>query len=106
MATHQYSMPCIVINAPEWFKDPGFLKMLNYNGEEPGKFGTRRAATWHIAGQEPDEDSDVFMTWEGEEGCEREFLSDSIWNEITEIVRSALPPGVNDCVLWIKNLDL
>jgi hypothetical protein len=56
-------MPCIVINAPEWFKDPGFIKMINYNGEEPGKFGTRRAATWHIAGQEPDEYSDVFMTW-------------------------------------------
>ncbi|MFA5375915.1 MAG: hypothetical protein WC455_09250 [Dehalococcoidia bacterium] len=100
----QKPVPCVVIHAPEWFKDPGFLKMLNYNGEEPNKHGSRRAATWHVAGTPTDVDSDVFMTWEGEEGSEQDFLSEEIWNEITAAVRSSLPSYTTFCVVWIKNL--
>lgn len=100
----QKPVPCVVINAPDWFKDPGFLKMINYNGEEPDIYGRRRAATWHMAGDPPNEYSDVFLTWEEQEGSEAIFLSEKMWNEITAAVRSSLPSYTTFCVVWIKNL--
>jgi hypothetical protein len=105
MPTIDGKIPCVIINAPEWFKDPGFLKMLNYNGEEPEKYGSRRAATWHVAGTPTNVDSDVFMIWDGEEGSEEDFLSEHIWNEICLFVRAALPSSITHCVVWIKNLE-
>lgn len=95
---------CVEISAPEWFKDPSFIKMLNYNGEEPEKHCRRKAATWHVPGDQPSEYSDVFMVYDGGEGSEREFLSDELWAEIEAVAEKALAgTGKTFCVLWIKN---
>lgn len=97
---------CVVVNAPEWFKDPGFVRMLNYQGDEPEKYGGCRTATWHVPGDKPNEYSDVFMIYDGEQS-DSDFLSDEIWAEIEAVAEEALAgSGRTFCILWIQNLGV
>lgn len=91
-------IPCVMINAPEWFKDPGFVAFLECSD-------LRRTATWHIPGQPVSSLSDVFVTYDAGEGSDDEDIPEHIWNEICLFVRAALPSSITYCVVWIKNLE-
>ena len=72
----------ISINRPEWFKRADFLKFLN----SPG------TATWHHAGQQAGEYSDVFLLVDPSldgEGPESSELPEDIWNEVVAAATKA-----------------
>lgn len=75
------------INAPEFFKDAGFIDWLN-NGA--------RKFTWHETGHHPEEWSDVIVmvdpgfTGEGSDSD----MPAHIWNQIVEICRAKLGGSV------------
>lgn len=91
----------LIINAPEFFKDPAFMAWLNNN--EP-KF------TWHIKGNTvADEYSDVVvcvdpsLSGEGTDSNMPEY----IWNKIVEACREHIGTGSgeNHYMVRLTNLD-
>ena len=95
-------MPLVKINAPGWFSDPKFLEWLN----------APRTATWHTAGEAPDDYSDVFFTFcdgDGSDspcgGDERPHIPEPIWNYIEYAVNKELGMH-NECLVWVTNLEI
>lgn len=85
------------ISAPEFFKDPEFIKWLN-NGD--------RKFTWHDTG-EPDEWSDVVVAVDPSltgEGSDSD-MPEAIWNQIVQACRDhykdrAITNGVH-ILVWL-----
>jgi hypothetical protein len=90
-------MPCIKINAPEWFDREDFKAFLNLR-EESG----RTTATWHWQGAEPGEFSDVFFSYDHGEGSDWEVIPPDIWARICEIVNNE---RVVYALIWLTNLE-
>lgn len=96
--------PCksLVINAPEFFKDPAFMAWLN-NG--------RPKFTWHIKGNVvSDEYSDVVVCVDPSlngEGIDSD-MPQYIWNKIVEVCRQYIGPrsGEYHYMVRITNLDV
>ena len=64
-------LPLIRINAPEIFADERFGEWLNTVTTDGRKnVPGHRTATWHRPGEEPGEDSDIFMLLAGPDGME------------------------------------
>ena len=87
---------CLIINAPEWYERPEFLRLLNR------PTGERQTATWHNGGQ-PDEFSDIFLVYDNGEGSDifqEEGLED-IWDLICDLAQRH---GMQYGVVWIKNI--
>lgn len=91
----------LVINAPQFFKDPAFVAWLN-NGEP--KF------TWHRAGEEPGEYSDVVVTVDpglSGEGSDADMPA-HIWDQIVDVCKvqfGTLPDGENHIMVRLTNED-
>lgn len=82
------------LNVPEWYQRPDFLAWLN----EPGR------ATWHKRGEPATEYSDVFFTFDHEEGSDFDLLMpEDIW---TAICKQAEIHGFSYGVVWISNVGL
>jgi hypothetical protein len=90
-------MPCVRINAPEWFGRADWQAFLDNQQE------FSRLATWHERGKSPNEFSDVFVTYDGGEGSDAEEIPADIWLSIRERMESL---GIDFAVLWITNLDV
>jgi hypothetical protein len=84
-------IPCIRINAPEFFEDAEFVRWL----ESPD------AATWHCKGKQVNDHSDAFMTYDHEEGSDYTELPEWIWNSICDTMDVY---GYKFALLWITNL--
>ncbi len=90
------------INAPEFYKDPGFIQWLNSKG----------TATWHnnTHAVEPTEMSDVFFTFDAGDGSDAPnpdyqpgpCIPEHIWQKITRALDAA---GVDECLVWMSNLQ-
>lgn len=94
-------LPLIRINAPEIFQDPAFIAWLNRKDE-------LAVATWHKAGEEPNEFSDVFMVVDGpNDGSEYGMLPDHIWDKIYKICKEHVPLryGEAHCFVWLTNCE-
>lgn len=72
------------IMAPPWYEREDFLDFINGRRESQGD---SRPATWHLEGQEADEYSDVFVTYDGEEGSDADHIPPDIWEAICVLVR-------------------
>lgn len=87
------------IDAPAWFKNPEFLQWLNHPG----------TATWHHAGSDPNDYSDVFFTFCQGEGSDYPGslaipgIPDEIWKHLEFIV--AEQHGWDaEVLIWVSNL--
>lgn len=83
---------CVRLDAPEFYKDPDFVKWLNES-----KKGI--IATWHTGGA-PNDFSDIFVTYDGGDGSNSD-MPEHIWDEISLTCRKM---DVNYCVVWITNV--
>lgn len=88
---------CLRLYAPEWYRRPEFLAVL----ERPA--GTWPTATWHKPGTPPDEYSDVFLTFDNQEGSDvfEDPGCQDIWQAICD---AAAQIGMTYGVVWISNL--
>jgi len=84
----------VEISAPEFYRDPEFLKWLN----NPD----RHQATWHVKGKKVNEFSDLFFTYDGGEGSDSDMPS-RIWEMIHQELKRQ---GVKFCVVWVKSFDI
>jgi len=96
----------IRIDCPEWFERADFRRWLN-NPDKPN------LATWHTTGKDPDEYSDIFMTYDHGEGSDAYGppdpdepaplgdFPDDIWEDICEVCRNN---GIDYCVIWLSNV--
>lgn len=90
-------MHCLKLNVPHWFRRGDFMEWLN----------TRRrsendpVATWHRGGK-PNEYSDVFFTFDHDEGSEFNLLPEEYWEEIMRIAKER---QVEWAVIWLTNLQ-
>lgn len=105
------AMPLVEINAPSFFKDPDFLKLLN----DP----QQQVATWHSRDTEPGDCSDVFIYhsqayWHDNELCAygthydygaNGGLPEHIIAVIAEAVQHATGSMNTECLIWITNLN-
>ena len=90
---------CLRIDAPEWYRRQDFRDFLN--GKRDGQEG-RSPAMWHRRGEEPDEMSDVFVTFDTGEGSDAEgIIPDDIWEAICAIAEKH---GFEDGIVWISNV--
>ena len=87
--------PLLRINWPEVYEDPEFVEWLN-NPENIH-------ATWH-RGEEPNEYSDLFFTWDSVEGSDSD-MPERYWDKICEIAEEQYGPS-GYCLVWLTNLDL
>lgn len=83
----------VEISAPEFYRDPEFLKWLN----NPD----RHQATWHVKGKSVSEFSDLFFTYDGGEGSDSDMPS-HIWEKIHKELKQR---GVKWCVVWVKSFS-
>jgi hypothetical protein len=83
----------VEISAPEFYRDPDFLKWLN----NPD----RHQATWHVKGKRVNEFSDLFFTYDGGEGSDSDMPS-PIWEKIHQELKQR---GVKWCVVWVKSFS-
>ncbi|MDD5191478.1 MAG: hypothetical protein PHE50_10655 [Dehalococcoidales bacterium] len=87
----------LIINAPEFFLDPGFVAWLN-NGEAK--------ITMHQGG-EPGEYSDVVVLVDPSlngEGSDSD-MPENIWNQIIDACRQNFKPrGGYHLIIWIRNI--
>jgi hypothetical protein len=84
---------CIRINSPEWFKRADFIKYLR----------DAHTATWHDkASDTPTETSDVFFTYDADEGSDAEDMPEDIWREVSQICQSE---GVEFAIVWVTPID-
>jgi len=103
--------PLVRINAPSFFRDTNFVRWLN----SPES----RAATWHARGNEPAEDSDVFIHYGGADWKNNTFnaegsdypdlptrpgIPEAIYALIAEAVAEATGSMENEALVWISNL--
>ena len=85
-------IPCLRINAPEWYQREDFRAWLNGAGR----------ATWHTRGELPSEYSDVFITFDHGEGSDYDVLMpEDIWQEISA---AAAANRLEDGLVWISNV--
>jgi len=89
-------IPCLRINAPEWYKRQDWRKFMR----RPG------LATWYIPagarGKIAGGCGDVFFTYDNENGSDAEDIPTDIWEKICELCRSA---GHYHCLVWVTNLQ-
>lgn len=105
-------MPVVRIDAPEWYRRQDFQDWLTGAGKRDGK----HPATWHKAGEEPNEYSDVFVTYDSGDGSDNPacFEDDvdlsshcvmprDIWSQICDLLKEN---GMEktECLIWIANL--
>ena len=92
-ATFNYIGRVLRLNAPFWYRRKDFLDWLNSG---------KAIATWHKKGEVPGEFSDVFFTFDHEEGSDRDDLPEDIWQEVCAIAKEQ---GFTDGVVWVSNLQ-
>lgn len=91
-------MGLIRVDAPVWYAREDFLEWLDTDG----------TATWHVKGSPPTEYSDVFVTFDQGDGSDSPVstmapaIPEDIWEELCKIVSAA---GLDECLLWIRNLE-
>ena len=93
------SAQCLIINAPEWFKDPVFVAYLNRLANSQC---SRRIATWHKGGK-PGDFSDIFVVYDNHEGSDF-FEEDGLEYVWGTICAEADKVGMTYGVVWIKNI--
>ena len=89
---------CVRIYAPEWFERGDFREFLRKQTGHP----VRPLATWHQAGAEPHDMSDVFMTLQGSDLSEADLLPPDITESILAIARAS---EVDLGVVWLSNAN-
>lgn len=90
---------CLRIDAPEWYLREDFRDFLNGNREGQQN---KSPAMWHQRGAEPDEMSDVFVTFDNGEGSDAEgCIPDDIWEAICAIAKKH---GFEEGIVWIANV--
>lgn len=104
-------MPVVRINAPEWYLRPDWLAWisgLSSNFRRTGD-GLDGPATWHRRGSLlPAAGSDVFFTYDDGDGSDSPqgtadpVIPEDIWAEIARVVKDA---GINECLVWVSNLQ-
>lgn len=78
-----------------WYERKDFMDFIR--GRRPNQFG--RPASWHDPTEDDYEDfSDVFVTFDHEDGSDREAIPPDIWEEICQICRNA---GMEYGLVWI-----
>lgn len=94
--TISHNRTLVRINAPEFYKDPDFIRWLNHPG----------VATWHDKDSPPNEFSDVFFNYDHFDGSDAPVMGDDrpaipphIWNVICAEL------GDIDCLVWLSNLQ-
>lgn len=94
-------LECITLTAPHWWADPDFLLWLNH----------RNTATWHAAGEEPDDFSDCFILYDNGEGSDAPWNPDRstgdcipshLWEELTQFLEAQ---GIRYCIVWLLPYD-
>jgi hypothetical protein len=83
----------VEIGAPEFYRDPEFLKWLNNKN--------RNQATWHVKGKSVNEFSDLFFTYDGGEGSDSDMPT-HIWEKIHQELKKR---GLKFCVVWLKSFS-
>lgn len=83
------------INCPEFYEDPDFLDWIN------GKTGCE-LLTWHVAGDEAGDYSDVFLNYDHGDGAYSEDVPEHIWEEICRLAEEA---GFEYGMIWLTNLN-
>jgi len=82
----------IRINAPDFYRDPDFLRWLDHPD--------RHQATWHNKGTPPGEFSDLFFTYDQGEGSDSD-MPGNVWDFLhKELSRQ----GVTFALVWVSNL--
>ena len=84
----------VKINAPEFCTDQEFVMWLN----DPQ--GSR--ATWHKVGEQPNEYSDIFFTFDGGEGSASD-MPEHIWELLCDLIQEEFGANVY-CLVWLTNL--
>jgi len=93
MAVFKYVGRVLRIDASEWYQRKDFMDWLNSG---------KPIATWHRKGEVPGEYSDVFITFDHEEGSDRDSIPEDVWQEICRIAREQ---HFEDGLVWIANLE-
>lgn len=90
----------LVVNVPEFFQDPAFLGWLNDD--------TTSVFTWHSAGSEPGEWSDVIVGVDPSlngEGSDAD-MPPHLWHALIELCQERLVPSNGPHILVrLTNLD-
>ena len=91
------------INAPEWYRDPDFCRWLR----------SRNTATWCAIGEDPNEESDAFFTYDDGDGSDAPLpnhphptmrgLPEHIWSQVCALIEASHGKGI-DCLVWVSNL--
>ena len=90
--------PCIKINVPQWYEREDFQKWLN--DRAAGIRTDIRLATWHQY-DEPGEYSDIFVTYDHDEGSDLEEMPKGCWEDLCRVCKER---GIKHAVLWLTNL--
>jgi hypothetical protein len=92
-------LPCLQINAPEWYQREDFLRYIQQglNQQHPGL----GVATWH-RGPQASEFSDLFLWFEDGDGSDFGLMPEDIWQELCRICQEA---DFNGGIVWITNLE-
>jgi hypothetical protein len=78
-------LECLSINCPEWFARPDFQAWLQ------NAIATQSLATWHKAGDAPNEFSDTFITYDNGDGSDfDENFPEDIHAELVRICQHRL----------------
>lgn len=88
-----------IAEAAAWYRDPEFIEWLNAPG----------TATWHHAGTDAGEHSDVFLHVCGTDGSDTPgYLMPAppqwIWDEIVRLAEEQFGTGA-ECLVWISNIE-
>ncbi len=89
--------PCLQVNVPQWYEREDFQKWLN---DFVNPHAGRRHATWHVFG-EVGEGSDIFVTYDQNEGSDYEEMPKDCWEDLCRVCKER---GVKYAVLWLTNL--
>jgi len=93
------TLEVIRIDAHDWFAREDFQKWLNRTDRQG-------PATWHAAGEQVGDFSDVFTVYDQGEGPdygEGDFIPEDIWQFITETCEKR---NTIYAVIWIANLEM
>ena len=86
--------PCMKVNLPEFFKREDFLNWLNNEND--------RIMTWHRRGTDPDEYSDVVVTYDSGEGSNSDMPKEC-WKELCKLWRMRMQGDYG--LIWVTNLE-
>ena len=98
---------CIIVNAPEWYKQPDFAGYITRHAIADGGI---RVPTYHV-GEHVNEYSDIFVNYESPSGSgdfygSGEFSEDLPENIQTELAKIASSEAPGESVLfWIQNIE-